>query len=318
MKKLLLLPSLLILAACAAAPTNSPSTVATNRNDNAAESAPAMTEADAIAKEKAIWDTIKQKDYDAFGAMLADDQLEVLPEGVMDKPGTVSGVKDFEPTEINFTDWKYTSIDKDAFLVSYTVAVKGKYQGKEFPLESARASSAWTRRAGKWLAIYHQETPIAKMPPPPPPKPAAKATPTPEAVTGTTGPDPIANEKLVWDMFKARNYEAFGNLLAPDFHEVEPDKVHDRASTIQGVSRMDASKAVLSDWKSVKISADSALVTYTVKGVGGPPDGERHSSIWASRNGKWMGLFHQGGTPVRKPAPTPAPKASPSPSASPK
>ena len=44
-----------------------------------------MTEADAIAKEKAIWEAIKQKDYVAFGDMLAEDQVEVLSDGVQTK-----------------------------------------------------------------------------------------------------------------------------------------------------------------------------------------------------------------------------------------
>ena len=92
-----------------------------------------MTEADAIAKEKAIWDTIKVKDYEAFGNMLADDQFEVLDVGVHDKAASIAGVKDFEPIEVVFSDWKYLPIDKDAFVVVYTANVKAKFKGKEFP-----------------------------------------------------------------------------------------------------------------------------------------------------------------------------------------
>ena len=319
MKKILLVLSALILAiACAAPPTNRDA-VSTNRNENAATpTAPAMTEADAIAKEKAIWEAIKQKDYDAFANMLAEDSSEVMPEGVMDKAGSVAGIKQFEPTEANFSDWKFLSIDKDAFIVSYTVQVKGKFDGKDFPPESAHASSAWVNRNNKWVAIYHQECPVAKAPPPPPPAKAAtaKASPTPAtpATTTTLGPDAIANEKMVWDLFKSKNYDAFAELLAPEFIEVEPDGVYDKAGSVKGVTMFDASKAVLEDFKTVKIGTDAALVTYIAKNAGPNPMGDRHSTIWVSRNGKWMGLFHHGGTPVRKPLPTPAPKASAAPS----
>jgi hypothetical protein len=320
MKKLLTLMGVLLLAACAAPPTNSPTPVATNRNDNSAASPPPMTEADATAKEKAIWEAIKQKDYDAFAGMLADDQIEVLPEGVMDKASSISGVKEFEPSDLTFTDWKFLSIDKNAFIVAYTVAMKGKYRGKEFPEESARASSAWAYRGGKWVAVFHQETQVAK-PMPMPAKPAtAKAGPSPAPSTATTGPDVEANEKLVWDLFKAKNYDAFAALLTPDFLEVEADNYYDKAASVKGVSMFDASKAVLSDWKTVKLDDDAAIVNYVVKGAGPPAEGQRHSSIWVLRDGKWMGLFHHGGTPVRKPLPPPPPpKASPttSPKASP-
>jgi hypothetical protein len=278
-----------------------------------------MTEADAIAKEKAIWETIKNKDYDGFAAMLAADQLEVRPEGVADKATSVDGVKQYEPSEINFSDWKYLPIDKDAFVVVYKVAAKGKYQGKELPLETARASSAWVNRGGKWLAVYHQECQV--KPPMPPAKPGAPAkaaaspAASPAAPPPATGPDPIANEKIVWDLFKSKNYDAFGELLAPNFIEVESDNVYDRAGTIKGVAMFDASKATLSDWKSLNIIDDAAVVTYTIKGPGPVfnPQGERHSTIWVKREGKWMGLLHHGGTPVMKPTAPPPP---PSPAAS--
>lgn len=307
MKKILILVSMLIVAAACAAPPADQPTLDTNRNTNlAAEtSAATVSEADAIAKEKAIWDTIKQKDYAAFASMLADDQVQVLPQGVLDKAGSIAGVKEFEPSEVNFSDWKFLPIDKDGFVVAYTVAVKGKYQGKDFPLESMRCSSAWMRRNNKWLAVYHQECPLKKPTPPPagsssPAKPAS--SPAAKSEMATAGPDPIANEKTVWDLFKSKNYDAFAALLAPDFLQVEPDNYYDKAGSVKGVSMFDASKVVLSDFKAVKLGETSSLVTYMFKDPGFAPNGERNSTIWVNRDGKWLGLFHHGGTPVEKPS----------------
>jgi len=312
MKKIFLLISVLILTGACAAPP--PANREATPPAAASPAAVAMTEADAIAKEKAVWDTIKNKDWDAFAAMLASEQVEVRPEGVADKARSVEGVKQFEPSEITFSDWKYLAIDKDAFVIIYTAAVKGKNEGKEFPLETARCSSAWVRRAGKWLAIYHQECALKPAMPMPASK-AEKAAPSPTstpAAAPDTGPDPIANERIVWDLFKAKNYDAFGELLAPDFVEVEPMGVYDKAGSIKGVSTFDASKAVLSDLKTVNLDDDAALVTYTVNNPirTFDPQGERHSSLWVKRDGKWLGLFHHGGTPVRTPPP-PKPSASP-------
>ena len=313
MKKILILVSMLtVAAACAAPPPNQP-TLDTNRNANVATdtSAPTVSEADAIAKEKAIWDTISQKNYEAFADMLAEDQVEVATDGVHNKAESIANVKQFEPSEVIFSDWKFLPIDKDGFVVVYTAASKGKYQGKPFPPTTARCSSAWVRRNNKWLAVYHQECAIKKSPPPPPPKPAS--SPAPKPMVGTPGPDPIENEKLVWDLFKSKNYDAFAELLAPEFLEVEPDNYYDKAGSVKGVSMFDASKSVLSDWKAVKLDETSSLVTYMVKDAGYAPKGERHSTIWVHRGGKWLGLLHHGGTPVEKPSATNEPKASPSP-----
>lgn len=319
MKKTFLLISALILTGACATPP--PANREAGPPVAASPATVAMTEADAMAKEKAVWDTIKNKDYDGFGNMLAEDQVEVTREAVFDKAASIAGVKDFEPTEVTFSDWKFLSIDKDAFVIVYTVNMKGKFKGKEFPAESDRASSAWVNRGGKWLAIYHQECPLK---PPMPPRPtstktpaAAAASPAGPPVTTATGPDPIANEKMVWDLFRAKNWDAFAALLAPDFVEVEPDMVVDKAGTVKGVSQFDASKAELSDFKAVKLDADAMLVTYIAKlppmpGMTGMShDGDRHSTIWVNRDGKWLGLFHHGGTPVAKPAVTAAPKEMP-------
>ncbi len=307
MKKILVLVSMLtVAAACAAPPTNQPAQ-STNRNTNlsAETSSPAITESEAIAKEKEIWELIKQKDYEAFASMLADDHVELLSDGVHDKAASIAGVKQFEPSEFNLSDWKFLPINKDGFVVAYTCASKGKLQGKAFPLTTMRCSSAWVRRNNKWLGIFHQECPFKKPAPPPlasssPAKPLA--SPAEKPMTAAAGPDPIANEKTVWDLFKNKNYGAFAEWLAPDFFEVGLDGYYDKAGTVKGVSMFDASKAELSDWKASKLDDTSSLVTYMVKGPGFAPNGERHSSIWANRDGKWLGLFHHSGTPVDKPA----------------
>ncbi len=316
-KTFLLIAALIVISACATPP---PANREATPPAAASPAAVVMTEADAIAKEKAIWDTIKNKDWDAFGNMLAEDMIEVQGEAILDKAGSIANVKDFEPTEVVFSDWKFLSIDKDAFVVIYNANVKAKVAGKEIPPQSARCSSAWVKRAGKWLAIYHQECavkPAMAMPPSKVAKAAASPATTPAAAPAT-GPDPGANDRIVWDLFKAKNYDGFASLLAPDLIEVEPDAVYDKAGAVKGVSMFDASKAVLSDFKSVNLDEDAALVTYTVKGEGTPnaPLGVRHSSIWVRRDGKWMGLFHHGGTTVMKPMPSASP--SPAPSTAPK
>jgi hypothetical protein len=325
MKKIFVLIALLTIAAACSTPPASNETTSTTNANSAAPARPAMTEADAIAKEKAIWEAIKNKEYDAFAAMVDEDQLEVRAEGVVDKATSVDGVKQFEPSEVNFSDWKYLPIDKDAFVVIYQASVKGKYQGKEFKPQTANNTSAWVYRGNKWLAIYHQESEVKPEPPAAKPGPSPKAGASPAASPApapATSSDAIANEKIVWDLFKSKNYDAFAELLAPNFTEVESTGIYDKDGSIKGVSMIDGSKAVLSDWKALKLNDDAALVTYTLKLPGSmvDPAGERHATIWVKQNSKWLALSHHGGTPVRKatpipppPAASPAAKASPAP-----
>jgi hypothetical protein len=314
MKKTYPLIALLIFAAACAAPPTNREAAPTNSVATVPTATP-ISEADAIAKEKAIWDTIKNKDYDAFGNMLADSQVEILPDAVYDKAGSIAGVKEFEPTEVTFSDWKYLPIDKDAVVLVYRVDVKGKFRGKEFPPMSARASSAWVNRNGQWLATFHQECEVSTAPPPSPAPTMSPAKASPSPVSTPTpvpvGADPIAVEQALWATLKNRDYEGFAAFLAPESIEVEPSGVFDKAGSVKGVSQIDFSKAQLSDFKSTPFDTDTALVTYVVK-LSGPAPAERHSTIWTKRDGKWLAMFHHG-TPISKAAPasTPSPKSAP-------
>jgi hypothetical protein len=324
MKKILALLSLMIIAASCAAPPTNREAAPTASTSPTTEVASMMTEADAIAKEKAVWATLEKKDYDAFASMLATDYTEV-GDDVYDKAGIVNYLKDLDISGTTFSDWKMTPIDKDAVLLMYNVTVKGTFKGQEVPRGPYRASSAWVNRDGKWLAIYYQET-LAKTSTPPPSSAAAtptaksSASPVPAA---TPGDDPVANEKMVWEALKRKDYDTFASFLDSAQIEVEADGVYDKAGTLKGVKTFDASKYVLSDFKTVKFDSDAALDTYLVTLSGAKPEKERHTTIWVNRGGKWLAFFHQG-TPVMPPAtmtpkagasPTPKAGASPSPKA---
>ena len=320
MKRIILLASLLLAASGCATETQAPNnTPAPSSNSNAAatpKTAATISEADIIAREKQIWDALKNKDYDGFAAMLADDQLEVFSSAVNDKAQSVNDVKSLVLTDATLSDWKVVVIDKDAAVVTYTVSAKGTSGGKPLDPKPARASSAWVNRGGKWLAIYHQETEIAQAPQAAS-SPPAKSTTTTTTTTTTkteaspapsgspasaTGGDAIEREKQVWEMLKRKDYDGFASMLADDMLNVESDGVYDKAGTVNGLKQVDFASASLSELKMVKLDDDAALVVYLVKMTpqGSEPASERHSTIWANRGGKWLVVFHQG-TPVKPP-----------------
>jgi hypothetical protein len=190
-----------------------------------------------------------------------------------------------------------TPIDKDAVLLTYkATGVKGKYKGEDIPPGPYYEASAYVNRNGDWLAIYYQETLSQKMPPPPPPEKKATSSPaTAPAKPPETGADPIADEKIVWDLFKAKNWDGFASLLAPEFVEVEADGIYDKAGSVKSLQEeMDASQFELSDWKSLAFDDDAKLVTYTATMKGAKPMKAYHSTIWVNRDGKWLGFFHNG------------------------
>ena len=306
MKKLFVVVSLLVLgAACATQPASNSNTTANTNNGVKTTAAP--SEADLMAKEKSAWDAFKRKDVDAFKKVLAPEYIEVVDAGVKDTAAAVASMKDIDLTDVTFSDWKMIPIDKDAALLTYKVNVKGKFKGEDIPPGPYYEASAYVNRNGEWVAIYYQETVSRKMEqtsPPPPAKKESSSPATAPAKPAETGADPIANEKIVWDLFRAKNWDGFASLLTPEFMEVEPDGVFDKSGSVKGLQQMpmDMSAFELSDWKALPFDDDAKLVTYTVTMKGPKPEKDYHATIWVKRDGKWLGLYHQG-TPAAAAAP---------------
>ena len=309
MKRMFALAALLA-AASACAPveqgTGSNSNLAAN-TANAATPQPspaAVSDADIVALDRQIWEALRTKNWDAFASHLADDLVSVSGDGVYDKAQTVEAVKKLDLTDYTVSDTKVLKLDADAVVITYTSAVKGKYDGQPLPDTPSRDTTVFVKRGGKWLAAFHQETAAAPSGTPagaagaaPNTNSAASASPTASASPGAAAPADVTEaEKQVWDALKRKDSAAFAAFLADDQIEVEPDGVYNRAQTIEMVKQIDFSTAALSDFRELKLDADASVLTYMVRGSGQgwPPDGMRHTTVWVKRGGKWLAAFHQG------------------------
>jgi hypothetical protein len=323
MKRLIALAALALAASACATTTNTNEGGNTNANASASPAATAtpagVSQADLETKEHQVWDAIKAKKYDDFGALLGDDFTFVTSDGVHNKQDTVSMLKSYELTDYKFSDVKFVKVDDDLAVLVYSSTETSTVGGKPSP-ESGKTlfnASAWANRGGKWVGVYHQETLKMEMP-------AGQGgnTNANSAANSNMGANKNANtsaanknantsaspaaspaapasatdaEKAVWDALKAKNYDAFAAFLASGAMEVEPGGVTDKSASVEGVKHFDLSKFTQSDFKEVKLDADSTLVTY--KGTG-PERGKTvtmyHTTIWNNRGGQWKAAFHQG------------------------
>jgi hypothetical protein len=105
-----------------------------------------------------LWETLKSKNWDGFASLLADDAIEVSPDGVYDKAGSVKGVIRGGDifSRIKASDYKSTKMGSDAALVTYISNISGDKP------EAYRETTVWANRGGKWLAVFHQATKVEK------------------------------------------------------------------------------------------------------------------------------------------------------------
>ena len=90
--------------------------------------------------------------------------MELESTSAYDKAGAVKSVAEMNFAEFELSEWKSGKLDNDAALVTYLVKPKNPKWDTE------RHTSIWANRSGKWVALLHMGTPVAK--------PTAKASPT--------------------------------------------------------------------------------------------------------------------------------------------
>ncbi|MDT7690228.1 MAG: hypothetical protein QOE46_2987 [Acidobacteriota bacterium] len=129
-----------------------------NANTSASPASSPAAPATVIDTEKAVWDAIKSKNTDAFTNFLSADAIEVEPEGVMDRAGSVKGVMAFDASKYVLSDFKETKLDTDATLVTYKV----KGPDEKGHMTEMYHSTIWTNHSGQWKAAFHQGTYASK------------------------------------------------------------------------------------------------------------------------------------------------------------
>jgi len=132
----------------------------------------AATEKALIANETKINEAVAKGDKAAFSALVASDSMMADGNGIMK-------TSDFLPAfeQIKVTTWKMVAptvqwVDANTAVVVYTWTGAGTWQGQKLPAKTY-ASTVWTKKADKWIAVYHQES-EAVAPPAPKPAPAKK------------------------------------------------------------------------------------------------------------------------------------------------
>ena len=118
-----------------------------------------------IANENKINEAVAKQDAKTFLSLLA-------PEAVAADPGGFMKAADFSKTldQLKITSWHIMDtrvlwVDDKTAVVTYTWMGAGTYMKQPIP-GTMYASTVWTERGGKWLAVFHQETaPAAPTPP---------------------------------------------------------------------------------------------------------------------------------------------------------
>ncbi|HXA03638.1 MAG TPA: nuclear transport factor 2 family protein [Bryobacteraceae bacterium] len=110
-----------------------------------------------LENETATWEQLKQKNYSAFGELLADNYAGIDNTGISNRAELLKALPDLHLVGYSIDDVKVMQVASGVALITYKVKLDGSYQGKNFK-RPIYAASVWVKRGSKWLQTFNQET----------------------------------------------------------------------------------------------------------------------------------------------------------------
>lgn len=117
---------------------------------------PTAVQRAAEARENAIWQAVKDKQPDRFGAMLAPSYTAVYAYGVQDKTQEVDGMRGVNLRSFALSSFQGRAPDARTLIVTYRADVQGDAGGHDFT-GGYWCSSVWRLVNGQWRGALHTE-----------------------------------------------------------------------------------------------------------------------------------------------------------------
>jgi hypothetical protein len=118
------------------------------------------------AKEKAAWQTFKDKKSDEFKKLLSPNFMAVYSDGIYNKEQEIDSMKKWDMKSFALSDFTLVMTDADTALVTYHVKMEGTMEGKDMSGDY-NCGSVWQMKKGEWRPIFHtnmkEEMPAASL-----------------------------------------------------------------------------------------------------------------------------------------------------------
>lgn len=124
------------------------------------ESTSSALASEILINEKAVWQAAKLRDMHRFAQLVADDARMVFTSGIMTKQEYMQAVGTRTIADYSLENFQVFVPAEGTVITLYQATVSGTSNGKVFPTTTLRESSVWIKRAGKWVAVWNQETPV--------------------------------------------------------------------------------------------------------------------------------------------------------------
>ena len=121
----------------------------------------ATLELTVIANERALQAAMAKTDKAAFVSLVLPEGTWTTKQGFVPMNIMADGLLGFDVKKWEIINPHVTRLSEDSAVVTYAWSGTGTLHGQPLPATTL-ASTAWTRRDGKWRAAHHQQTELVK------------------------------------------------------------------------------------------------------------------------------------------------------------
>ena len=112
------------------------------------------------AYEKLFWDEVKAKNWQQVEGRLGATFVAIDSEGRHDRAASMALFRQLDLQDFSIGEMKSEPNGSD-MMVTYTIVMRGSYQGQPIPNTPFRMLTVWQQVKGGWIAVAHADVPAA-------------------------------------------------------------------------------------------------------------------------------------------------------------
>jgi hypothetical protein len=106
--------------------------------------------------EKSAWEAYKNKQTDAFKALMSKDYYGVYSEGVKNLDGELADMAKTDLRDYSFADVKVVFPHPKVAVITYKATVQATHGGTDIS-GTYNSGSVWIQQGKKWAGAFHAE-----------------------------------------------------------------------------------------------------------------------------------------------------------------
>jgi hypothetical protein len=114
-----------------------------------------------IGLEERVWRAAQERDARVFNELVPADAIMIFQSGVVLQPEYLATMNERTISRYELGHIKGFMPNATTVILYYKALRLGEEGGKTFPTGAVLESTTWIKRAGRWVAVLNQETPIA-------------------------------------------------------------------------------------------------------------------------------------------------------------